>query len=425
MTVDEFHEVNEALRRDPRIVEALAKRGVTDMERGALRHLGLRRVAHPRGATRPPRRLVRRVGPRAATTQPVRQPDHRPAPDRRPQRHGAARARGHRRRRARRRRWASTSRGSSPTCALRDDIKPIEITQPEGVRSPSTATSSRGSAGRCGSASTRARAWSSTRVGYEDDGRVRPIAHRLSFAEMVVPYRDPTGEHERRTAFDIGEWGLGFMTTSLELGCDCLGEIGYLDAVVHDSHGEPRTIRNAICIHEEDGAVLWKHVDERRRRVRRMRRLVDLLPRDGRQLRVPRLLALPPGREHRVRGPRDRDHGHDAVRGRAAAVRDARRRAHLRAVPPALPRRPPRPRHRRRGQHRLRDRLRGAPDRARATRTGWRWCSARRRCAPRTRASRTTTGTASARGRSSTTGRATGSARRRPTSSSPAARCPP
>ena len=89
----------------------------------------------------------------------------------------------------------------------------------------------------------------------------RPVAHRLSFAEMVVPYRDPTTDHYRRTAFDVGEWGLGFMTVSLELGCDCLGEIRYLDAVMHDTKGEPYTIRNAICIHEEDDAVLWKHVD--------------------------------------------------------------------------------------------------------------------------------------------------------------------
>ena len=63
------------------------------------------------------------------------------------------------------------------------------------------------------------------------------MAHRLSFAEMVVPYRDASPDHYRRTAFDIGEWGLGFMTTSLALGCDCLGEITYLDAVVHDSRG--------------------------------------------------------------------------------------------------------------------------------------------------------------------------------------------
>src|SRR5204862_7874867 len=59
------------------------------------------------------------------------------------------------------------------------------------------------------------------------------------------------------------------------LGCDCLGEIAYVDAVVHDSQGEPRTIRNAICIHEEDNAVLWKHVDPYAgTEVRRARRLV-------------------------------------------------------------------------------------------------------------------------------------------------------
>ena len=112
-------------------------------------------------------------------------------------------------------------------------------------------------------------------VGFRDGGRLRPVAHRLSFAEMFVPYRDPTADHYRRTAFDIGEWGLGFMTTSLELGCDCLGEITYLDAVVHDSRGEPKTIRNAICIHEEDHGIGWKHVDERSgAAVRRARRLV-------------------------------------------------------------------------------------------------------------------------------------------------------
>jgi primary-amine oxidase len=112
-------------------------------------------------------------------------------------------------------------------------------------------------------------------VGFRDAGRLRPIAHRLSFAEMVVPYRDPTTDHYRRTAFDIGEWGLGFMTTSLERGCDCLGEITYLDAVVHDSAGEPRTIPRAICIHEEDNGVLWKHVDPvAGTEVRRARRLV-------------------------------------------------------------------------------------------------------------------------------------------------------
>jgi primary-amine oxidase len=112
-------------------------------------------------------------------------------------------------------------------------------------------------------------------VGWQDGERLRPVAHRLSFAEMVVPYRDPSPEHYRRTAFDIGEWGLGFMTTSLERGCDCLGEITYLDAVLHDSRGEPVIIPSAICVHEEDSGVGWKHVDQRAGvEVRRARRLV-------------------------------------------------------------------------------------------------------------------------------------------------------
>ncbi len=44
--------------------------------------------------------------------------------------------------------------------------------------------------------------------------------------------------------------------------------------MLHDSTGEPYTITNAICIHEEDNAVLWKHVDhDAGAEVRRMRRL--------------------------------------------------------------------------------------------------------------------------------------------------------
>ena len=141
------------------------------------------------------------------------------------------------------------------------------------------------------------------------------------------------------------------MTQSLELGCDCLGEIRYLDAVLHDTaRRAATTIRNAICIHEEDNAVLWKHVDHARRR----RGAPDaaagrLVPRHGRQLRVPRLLALLPGRQHRVRGARDRDHGRPpaSASARRLAVRHHRRRAHVRAVPPALHRGAARPRHRR------------------------------------------------------------------------------
>ncbi len=165
--------------------------------------------------------------------------------------------------------------------APRTDLKPLEITQPEGV-----SFSLEGN-------ELRWQNWT-MRLGFNfregpviyqvafDDPRhsdegssTRDIAYRMSFAEMVVPYRDPGFDHYRRTAYDIGEWGLGYMTTSLELGCDCLGEIVYVDAVVPDSQGQPQVIPQAICLHEEDNAVLWKHVDaETGAEVRRMRRMV-------------------------------------------------------------------------------------------------------------------------------------------------------
>jgi len=43
--------------------------------------------------------------------------------------------------------------------------------------------------------------------------------------------------HHRRLAFDLGDVGIGQLTNSLELGCDCLGHIHYFDAVLNNSKG--------------------------------------------------------------------------------------------------------------------------------------------------------------------------------------------
>ena len=93
---------------------------------------------------------------------------------------------------------------------------------------------------------------------------------------MVVPYGDPSPSHYWKNAFDGGENGVGIAASPLTRGCDCLGEIVYLDAVVSDAAGEPLPIPNAICIHEEDVGVLWRHVEWRdgSGEVRRSRRLV-------------------------------------------------------------------------------------------------------------------------------------------------------
>ena len=274
ITMDEFRECDEALRKDPRVAEALAARGVTDLDKV------LFDVWAYGGSLVAERYRGRRVGwtdvwyRSAEDSNPYANPvvglklvvdlnhvelleiEDGPVIEE-PEVMG------------------EYVPGHVPGMEQRSDLEPLEVTQPQG---PSFVLDGN---------KLRWQKWSMRvgfnyreglvlhTVGYADGEGVRPVAHRMSFAEMVVPYRDPSPEHFRRTAFDIGEWGLGFMTTSLELGCDCLGEVAYLDAVLHDSRGEPYEIRNAICIHEEDDAVLWKHVDERAgAEVRRSRRLV-------------------------------------------------------------------------------------------------------------------------------------------------------
>jgi primary-amine oxidase len=113
-------------------------------------------------------------------------------------------------------------------------------------------------------------------VYYVDGERARPVLYRASLAEMVVPYGSTSLNHWWKNAFDAGDVGLGKMANSLELGCDCLGEIVYLDAVGVSEDGEAAPLPNAICLHEEDYGILWKHADmlNGTSEVRRSRRMV-------------------------------------------------------------------------------------------------------------------------------------------------------
>lgn len=159
---------------------------------------------------------------------------------------------------------------------LRQDLKPIEITQPEG---PSFEVSG------------HEISWQKWQlrislhpshglvlhdVRYRDGDALRPILHRASLADMVVPYGDSSPMHDWKHVFDASEASIGHFANALKLGCDCLGEICYFDASFLGPKGEPFTVENAICMHEEDYGISWKHTDLDRgvAVVRRSRRLV-------------------------------------------------------------------------------------------------------------------------------------------------------
>ncbi|KAH0365127.1 putative copper amine oxidase, partial [Aureobasidium melanogenum] len=100
--------------------------------------------------------------------------------------------------------------------------------------------------------------------------------YRLSLSEMFVPYGDPRNPIYRKGAFDLGNVGAGVTANNLQLGCDCLGVIKYFDGCVVGADGSPGPKPNAICVHEVDDGIQWKHTNHRTGRavVVRKRQLV-------------------------------------------------------------------------------------------------------------------------------------------------------
>jgi primary-amine oxidase len=76
-------------------------------------------------------------------------------------------------------------------------------------------------------------------VGIEEGGRLRPILYRGSLSELLVPYGDPARDWSFRNAFDEGEYGLGRFADSLAPGVDCPENATFADALLADESGTP------------------------------------------------------------------------------------------------------------------------------------------------------------------------------------------
>lgn len=98
---------------------------------------------------------------------------------------------------------------------------------------------------------------------YDIHFKGRSIIYRLSLSEMTVPYGDPRGPFHRKQAFDLGDCGFGVNGDVLNLGCECLGVIKYLDNRRVSSNGDVTVIPNTVCLHEQDAGILYKHVNYR------------------------------------------------------------------------------------------------------------------------------------------------------------------
>ena len=270
--VDDITLVGEVARADPRFREALARRGITDIENvqvdpWSAGNYGLpdeegRRLSHTfcwyrsekndNGYAHPIEGLCAVVDLDRAEV--LRVDDYGVADVPRLDRNYAARYRS----------------------VFRDDVKPLEIVQPDGPSFVVEGNEVRWQKWRFRVGFNAREGLVLHAIGYEDEGRLRSVLHRAALSEMVVPYGHPGGGHFRKNAFDVGEYGIGVLANSLTLGCDCLGAIRYFDAWLADSKGDPYCIESAVCLHEEDFGILWKHTDlfTGEVDVRRARRLV-------------------------------------------------------------------------------------------------------------------------------------------------------
>ena len=157
--------------------------------------------------------------------------------------------------------------------SLRDNPKEISITQPEGVGFSVKDNLISWEGWQLRASIDPIEGLALHQVSLND----RPIFYRAGLSDMVVPYGSSDPMHWWKAVHDGTEYGFGTMTNSLTLGCDCLGEIYYIDAHKLAFDGSVETIENAICIHEEDYGVQWKHNDSTQmgyNEVRRSRRLV-------------------------------------------------------------------------------------------------------------------------------------------------------
>ncbi len=118
---------------------------------------------------------------------------------------------------------------------FRKDIKPIEITQPEGPSFEVTGHEVSWQKWNLVIGFNAREGLTLHNISYHDHGERRSILYRASLSEMVVPYGDPTDTQKRKNAFDSGEYGMGACANSLELGCDCVGHIKYFDAFLTNS----------------------------------------------------------------------------------------------------------------------------------------------------------------------------------------------
>jgi primary-amine oxidase len=105
-------------------------------------------------------------------------------------------------------------------------------------------------------------------VRFNDGKKLRDVAYQMNISEMFVPYMSPDPTWSYRTFMDAGEFGLGYLISSLKPGVDCPPNAIFTDLTFPNDIGGTYTRTQALCIFERsNGDPAWRHYASGRKSV--------------------------------------------------------------------------------------------------------------------------------------------------------------
>jgi primary-amine oxidase len=100
-------------------------------------------------------------------------------------------------------------------------------------------------------------------VRFVDQGRPRSILYEASVSELFVPYMDPNNGWNNRVFVDAGEfYATGFLAP-LRPGVDCPADATWFDGLSASENGAPKFTSNEACLFERDPEnPAWRHFED-------------------------------------------------------------------------------------------------------------------------------------------------------------------
>jgi primary-amine oxidase len=105
-------------------------------------------------------------------------------------------------------------------------------------------------------------------VQFNDGKRRRDLAYQMNVSEMFVPYMDPDPTWAYRAFMDAGEFGLGYLLSSLRPGVDCPETAAFIDVTLPNDTGSTYVRESGLCVFERPtGDPAWRHYSSGSRNV--------------------------------------------------------------------------------------------------------------------------------------------------------------